>query len=439
MKYCLRLICFTMVFLPLFADTEDIKRSAYKESLFSDQLDNPQKILLGEIDLLQYRLSLVQIAQLNTDELRRLRGAIYAQYGYRFDSDDLHQYFNQFDWYGESDSFSQKMLTDIDRKNEGLIKSYEDSLLEERPVLTIEDMVGIWHAAPIAPSTYAQRFFFNEDRSCVWTANLAYPLHRLTSLSGFWKIDGANVLFVVNKAVKLEGGIIDFMYEDTDYPYLTDYEVSIVNIEEDSITLTLPISHLKRDPETISTYDHSGMLSMNIGDVSFWESQWGTLDRDKTDFNPYALSLFLEIELEESTIQEQYETSKREYFTEDELNEKIEYRYTDIRSRFYHWFSSMDQSNRYIKIIYDCIIKEYRKLESGQMTLFTRNDFVYLSRFYINAQYALKGFDFGDNIWNRIFEEFEWYEANTKSPIFSREEQQRINTIADIRKEFWSW
>ena len=59
-------------------------------------------------------------------ELRIMRNYIFARHGYIFKSDDLRQYFSQYDWYTPISRNITKELSKIERDNIKLIEAYED-------------------------------------------------------------------------------------------------------------------------------------------------------------------------------------------------------------------------------------------------------------------------------------------------------------------------
>ena len=59
-------------------------------------------------------------------ELRIMRNYIFARHGYIFKSDDLRQYFSQYDWYTPISRNVTKELSKIERANIKLIEAYED-------------------------------------------------------------------------------------------------------------------------------------------------------------------------------------------------------------------------------------------------------------------------------------------------------------------------
>lgn len=67
----------------------------------------------------------IDLKKMNKQELKILRNSIYAQYGRRFESPDLQEYFNKQWWYEPSKDYSENMLTSEDRQAIALIKKAE--------------------------------------------------------------------------------------------------------------------------------------------------------------------------------------------------------------------------------------------------------------------------------------------------------------------------
>lgn len=65
------------------------------------------------------------LAGKSSEELRRMRNALYAKYGYIFKSQDLNEYFMQFPWYSEISTDVSSQLSSIEKRNVQIIKSYE--------------------------------------------------------------------------------------------------------------------------------------------------------------------------------------------------------------------------------------------------------------------------------------------------------------------------
>lgn len=59
-------------------------------------------------------------------ELRLMRSTIYARHGYTFQSQDLREYFSQFDWYvPRANVVPENEMSDTELKNIALIKRFE--------------------------------------------------------------------------------------------------------------------------------------------------------------------------------------------------------------------------------------------------------------------------------------------------------------------------
>lgn len=71
--------------------------------------------LLGEEDVANYIKS----------ELRLMRNSIYARHGYSFKMKDMRSEFDRQDWYMPMSTDVRNDLTEIEKKNEALIKRYE--------------------------------------------------------------------------------------------------------------------------------------------------------------------------------------------------------------------------------------------------------------------------------------------------------------------------
>ncbi|MCS6912472.1 MAG: YARHG domain-containing protein [Myxococcales bacterium] len=83
---------------------------------------------LEDPSLLDRLLTLEQLQDLSRRDLRLLRNTIYARRGRPFRSPILQQYFGDMEWYRPVADYTDKRLTDIDRRNIKLIRSVEDEL-----------------------------------------------------------------------------------------------------------------------------------------------------------------------------------------------------------------------------------------------------------------------------------------------------------------------
>lgn len=81
--------------------------------------------LLKAITVLDQKIELNDLFYLKKDELRIIRNAIYAKYGYIFQSKDLTDFFLQFEWYNATKNNVDDLLNNIDIQNISLITAVE--------------------------------------------------------------------------------------------------------------------------------------------------------------------------------------------------------------------------------------------------------------------------------------------------------------------------
>jgi hypothetical protein len=59
-------------------------------------------------------------------ELRMMRNEVYARHGRVFQSPDLHDYFTRKPWYSQNPSYSDSLLSDVDKGNLRIIQESEN-------------------------------------------------------------------------------------------------------------------------------------------------------------------------------------------------------------------------------------------------------------------------------------------------------------------------
>ncbi len=105
--------------------TNDMKSAL--ESMKSAKTPNSALVspkMLGRLRSVE--LSPKELSGYSAAELRILRNAIFASHGYIFKSDDLKEYFAQFDWYNPAYKDVTARLSPIEKKNIATIKAMED-------------------------------------------------------------------------------------------------------------------------------------------------------------------------------------------------------------------------------------------------------------------------------------------------------------------------
>lgn len=70
-------------------------------------------------------LKTVDVENMRPEDLRIMRNEIYARHGYTFRLTDMREYFDRQDWYMPISMNVSTQLTNLESKNEALIKKYE--------------------------------------------------------------------------------------------------------------------------------------------------------------------------------------------------------------------------------------------------------------------------------------------------------------------------
>ena len=140
--------------------------------------------------ILDNNLSHIQIVNLNRGDLRILRNAIFAKYGYIFNSHDLSNFFSRFSWYNAEYNNVNDKLTEIDRNNILLIQSIENNYPNEN-----NEFIGLWWDPPYnrgfavdAAGPNQLRIYPNGIYVIVWTRRLS-PEGNYTYTFGLWNCD----------------------------------------------------------------------------------------------------------------------------------------------------------------------------------------------------------------------------------------------------------
>jgi len=103
----------------------------------------------GDISLLDKIITIDQLINFNKDDLRIIRNTIFAKYGLKFNSNDLQNYFSQFQWYNGVKTNVDNELTPIDKKNIELIQKMERNYPVNNEI--VKELTGNWyHFADVA-------------------------------------------------------------------------------------------------------------------------------------------------------------------------------------------------------------------------------------------------------------------------------------------------
>ena len=180
--------------------------------------------------ILENDITLYHIVNLNNDELRILRNAIYAKHGYQFRSTDLKNYFSKFSWYKAEYSNVDNKLNEIDFGNIQLIQNVERNYSR----INNKEIIGLWWDPP-----YDRRFAVDDagpDQLRIYPNGIYVIVwtHRLTSegnysfSSGLWifqnnilKFDGE--LLNINRRESLRNGMSDVLINIDVFRFKNEY------------------------------------------------------------------------------------------------------------------------------------------------------------------------------------------------------------------------
>ncbi len=233
----------------------------------------------GEKEILDFRLTDLQVALLDGCQLAKLRNAVYARYGLIFVSDDVREHFQSFEWYRPLHEDVSDELTETDLWNIRLIRHYEDRLEDDGsgpPEGT--DLTGFWHGSPSVGSGYSDLFLLFDDGNFAYRENSMDGSRRLRELSGRWRVEGSHLVLEADSAVFLEGGEIvepyaswgsEYVIEGADIAGRKLIGMEALRLPMDGYTSNYAESSGSAD------FEHLTVPYMRIGIDGYWR-----IDRD---------------------------------------------------------------------------------------------------------------------------------------------------------------
>lgn len=233
----------------------------------------------GEKEILDFRLTDLQVALLDGRELALLRNAVYAQYGHIFVREDIREHFRDFQWYCPLRMDVSDELTETDLWNIRLIRHYEDRLEDDGsgpPEGT--DLTGFWHGSSSVGSGYSDLFLLFDDGSFVYRESSMDGSSRLRELSGRWLVEGNHLVLEADSGVFLEGGEIvepyaswgsDYVIEGADMAGRKLIRMEVLRLPMDGYTSNYAASSSSED------FEHLTVPYMRIGIRGYWR-----IDRD---------------------------------------------------------------------------------------------------------------------------------------------------------------
>jgi hypothetical protein len=225
----------------------------------------------GALEQLTQVFSDDNLAILDRSELRFLRNMIYAQYGYAFKSQDLLQWFSDFEWYEPLDRDVDDCLTLVDSINIQRIMIFE-SIYKEKQQLDINetDLIGIWHVSPMVAAGYGELIYFFPDHTFKITANQMDWGNRLSSVSGTWSLQANRLILDVTEKYIITGGDIVEGYASCASEFAIENGTPEHIVMSPSELRTYPISEIIDDDLGGMLGEDVTMPRIRIGTVDFW-------------------------------------------------------------------------------------------------------------------------------------------------------------------------
>lgn len=209
-----------------------------------NKLNIAKSILFGNIELLDNEeLDDYSLALLNKNELRILYNSIYARYGYTFLSEDLTNYFNNFDWYFPKKNNVDENLTVLDKKNLEKIKLFEQGGdISCTNNIFFDSFGDVWSKDIVVPSAYSDNFIF--DKNIVkFKFNENKALKILVGYNGKYTIENGKIIIYADELI-IHMPNTDFEkngYNGFDW---IGKENTTINLDK-PILLTFPISKIE--------------------------------------------------------------------------------------------------------------------------------------------------------------------------------------------------
>lgn len=141
-------------------------------------------------------ISREDILDKSLEELRLIRNEIFARNGYRFESPELNQYFNQFEWYTPSHDKADSLLSDVDKKNVQLILDLESDLRK-----TIREDQELYSQFEASQQTAYEDYQISFTKDLLITMDKFIGRKRDTTILTIGNIDGLQALDTIQTRI----------------------------------------------------------------------------------------------------------------------------------------------------------------------------------------------------------------------------------------------
>jgi len=228
-----------------------LNRYNSSKNTFSDIfVNNSLKILLGDVDLLNSKLDIFSLAQMDNKNIKFIRNMIYAKYGYIFTSQELSEYFNRFNWYEPKYSDVDSFLTNIDKYNIQLLQMFE-TRNEKLPNIIWDNPVGVWNDdPPVIRDAWADRFIILPHNIMEYHESQMLDFKMFLGMTGSYIIKGNVLIYSVTKVYYVYFIPDVFSIQQNSHLWMSTNGVNKIILEK-PIIFKFPISNI----ETLSKED----------------------------------------------------------------------------------------------------------------------------------------------------------------------------------------
>ena len=188
MKTVLLIFLLTILFICCTKETEiEKKHQIYNSKNNFIYKENSDSDIVVEGVLISKQINSNDLKYKSRKELRYIRNAIFAKYGYIFKDKKLNKYFSRFEWYTPKTVNVNQFLTEYDKTNLKLIRSYEEKIQRATNLLKFKDTNLVSYTLPTTVNNFVKilnkpdSIFIDKDDLC--------PLGKFY----FWRITNLNL------------------------------------------------------------------------------------------------------------------------------------------------------------------------------------------------------------------------------------------------------
>jgi hypothetical protein len=233
-----------------------LNRYNSSKNTFSDIfVNNSLKILLGDVDLLNSKLDIFSLAQMDNQNIKFIRNMIYAKYGYIFNAQELSEYFSRFNWYKPKYSNVDSFFTDIDKYNIQSLQMFE-TRNEKLTNIIWNDPVGVWNDdPPIIRDAWADRFIILPGNKMEYHESQMRDFKMFLGMTGSYTIRGNVLIYSVAKVYYVYFIPDVFSIQQNSHLHMSTNGVNKITLEK-PIVFKFPISKIETLPKEDELFDN---------------------------------------------------------------------------------------------------------------------------------------------------------------------------------------